>query len=230
MLVTLKLKKLFKPNTKNEYSIFNIIDNLKFQYYFLSFQNTFFIINNMSHNNFFMKNNGFSKTIVVNNEKTNVQNIDWNTHFDGDLANINLNVQDNDKIKHYDIQLTNDEIKHIFNQPSHNDSIHNRLLNDFNTIHHQPKIKHKHKHIKKVRFDLPSTCNKHKYTIKKKKLKKLLKTLRKHRLPHNSRTRKTHYSTSKSKSKSNSKCKHNRSTRKRKPLSHSIIPKSSIRI
>lgn len=180
----------------------------------------------MSHNNFFMKNNGFSKTIVVNNEKTNVQNIDWNTHFDGDIANINLNVQDNDKIKHYDIQLTNDEIKHIFNQPSHHDSIHNRLLNDFNTIHLQPKIKdkhkHKHKHIKKVRFDLPSTCNKHKYTIKKKKLKKLLKTLRKHRLPHNSRTRKTH-----STSKSNSK--HNRSTRRRKPLSHSIKPKSSIR-
>jgi len=81
--------------------------------------------------NTFIKNKGTTKTIIHNNNKNYVNEIDWDADYDGEIAKISLNVNDNGKIKHFDTKMNNDELAEILNIPSVNTPIDKRLYDDF---------------------------------------------------------------------------------------------------
>lgn len=80
----------------------------------------------------YIKNRGISKTIIHNNNHNESSQVKWDADYDGDSANISLDMMDNGLTKHYDIKLTNDDLASILNVPSIETSLDKRLLNDFN--------------------------------------------------------------------------------------------------
>ena len=80
-----------------------------------------------------IKSKGFNQTIISDNNNNNKKRskIDWNAHYDGDQGNISLNIAENNKKKHFDIQFNNDDLVQLFNIPSVDMSLEKRLRNDF---------------------------------------------------------------------------------------------------
>lgn len=80
----------------------------------------------------YIKNRGISKTIIHNNNHNESSEVNWDADYDGESANISLDMNTNGNNKHYDIKLTNDDLASILNVPSIETSLDKRLLNDFN--------------------------------------------------------------------------------------------------
>jgi hypothetical protein len=80
----------------------------------------------------YIKNRGVSKTIIHNNNHNESSEVNWDADYDGDSANISLDMKDNGLSKHYDIKLTNEDLASILNVPSVDTPLNKRLLNDFN--------------------------------------------------------------------------------------------------
>jgi hypothetical protein len=80
----------------------------------------------------YIKNRGISKTIIHNNNHNESSEVNWDADYDGDSANISLDMKDNGLSKHYDIKLTNEDLASILNVPSVDTPLNKRLLNDFN--------------------------------------------------------------------------------------------------
>ena len=78
--------------------------------------------------NTLIKNKGMTKTIVNNN----VNSLNWDLDYDGNIANISLDSDLNGKNKHYDISLDNNDLAYILNINSVNKPLDQRLLYDFN--------------------------------------------------------------------------------------------------
>ena len=79
----------------------------------------------------YLKNKGNTKTIVHNN---GVNKIKWAADYNGKIANISIDVDDNGTNEHYTTQLTNEDLDNILNIPSVNNPIDQRLLNDFTPL------------------------------------------------------------------------------------------------
>ena len=82
----------------------------------------------------YFKNKGITKTIVHNNGVNTVNKIKWEADYNGDVANISIDVDDNGSNEHYTTQLTNEDLDNILNIPSINKPIDQRLLNDFTPL------------------------------------------------------------------------------------------------
>lgn len=83
--------------------------------------------------NTFIKNEGFSKTIIHNNNnnKNYFNEINWKGNYDGDKAKISLNINDNGMKEHYAFKMNNSELSELLNIPSIDEPIDKRLYNDF---------------------------------------------------------------------------------------------------
>ena len=57
----------------------------------------------------YIQNYGFTKTLIKENNHYN-KIVKWNGEYDGKFANINIAINNNNKQKIINIQLTNDEI------------------------------------------------------------------------------------------------------------------------
>uniref|UniRef100_A0A6C0DIU4 Uncharacterized protein n=1 Tax=viral metagenome TaxID=1070528 RepID=A0A6C0DIU4_9ZZZZ len=86
------------------------------------------------------------------------KNIQWDANYDGEIANISLNIDENSKKSHF-------EVSELLNIPSVKTSLDKRLYNDFLkpfsyrprpkqpfndniiALHREPKHKHKHKNV-----------------------------------------------------------------------------------
>jgi hypothetical protein len=79
----------------------------------------------------YLKNKGYTKTVVHNN---GVNKIKWAADYNGKIANISIDVDDNGTNEHYTTQLTNEDLDNILNIPSVNNPIDQRLLNDFTPL------------------------------------------------------------------------------------------------
>ena len=75
----------------------------------------------------YVRNRGTTKTIIHNNRHNDVSEINWDADYDGDFANISLDLNQNGKTNHYDVKLDNEDLANILNIPSVNLPIHNRL-------------------------------------------------------------------------------------------------------
>ena len=81
--------------------------------------------------NTFIKNQGITKTLIHNNNKNYISEINWDADYDGEIAKISLNINDNGNNEHYKVKMDNDEISELLNIPSINMPIDKRLSNDF---------------------------------------------------------------------------------------------------
>jgi hypothetical protein len=91
------------------------------------------MINNMT--NTLVLNSGSTQSVLIKNGKAKTNGVQWNANYDGDIANVDLKLNDNGRENHYKVEMTNDELENIANmlvEPRPvNKPIHNRLLEDF---------------------------------------------------------------------------------------------------
>ena len=82
-------------------------------------------------NKVFIKNIGSTETIYKENNKSPKRtSVKWDGNYDGNIAKINVSINDNGKKKKSKINLTNDELMSIFSQPVDTTPIDERLFND----------------------------------------------------------------------------------------------------
>jgi hypothetical protein len=79
----------------------------------------------------FIKNIGETTTLIHNNNHNDISKINWDAEYDGDIANISLDLNTNGRNEHVDIQLDNDDLADILNIPTVNTPIDRRLKSDF---------------------------------------------------------------------------------------------------
>jgi len=84
------------------------------------------------NSNIYVKNTGMtSETVFLNNNKISKHDVGWDAGYDGNEANISVDVQENGARKHFDVNLTNDDLANILNIQSIKQPIHQRLKHDF---------------------------------------------------------------------------------------------------
>ena len=90
----------------------------------------------------YIKNRGSTKTIIHDNNKNKVNVIKWDADYDGNEANISLDLNNNKKSEHYNIKLDNNDLANILNINSVKTPIHKRLKNDFKKVkfHRDPSV------------------------------------------------------------------------------------------
>jgi hypothetical protein len=74
---------------------------------------------------------GEIQTVIQANGKNNIQKMHWDADYDGDKANISLDIEKNHKAKHYDVQLNNEDLAEMLNMRSINTPLIKRLERDF---------------------------------------------------------------------------------------------------
>lgn len=81
----------------------------------------------------YLKNIGASQSFVHNGNKNEFSKLNWDVKYDGEQADIAVDVNKNGIHKEYDIHLDNKDLANIFNIPSVDMPIHKRLQQDFMT-------------------------------------------------------------------------------------------------
>jgi hypothetical protein len=79
----------------------------------------------------FIKNKGITKTIIHNNNKNYYNEVNWDADYDGEQANISLDIDENGKKEHVEMKMNNDELAELLNIPSENSMLDKRLYRDF---------------------------------------------------------------------------------------------------
>jgi hypothetical protein len=79
----------------------------------------------------FIKNKGNTKTIIHNKNKNYYSEIKWDADYDGENANLSLDIDDNGTKGHIEMKMDNDELAELLNIPSENKSLDKRLYHDF---------------------------------------------------------------------------------------------------
>jgi len=90
-------------------------------------------------NKTYIKNKGtttFISSIPGNecNGNDNYNKVDWNIDYDGNRANIEMDINSNGRMKHVNYELTNDDLEDMLNVPAFKMPIEDRLLSDFPLI------------------------------------------------------------------------------------------------
>ena len=80
-----------------------------------------------------IKNRGLTQTLVRNNNKNQINQINWDADYDGNTANISITSNADGNTKHFDVQLDNQDLASILNVPSISIPIDKRLKMDFVT-------------------------------------------------------------------------------------------------
>ena len=79
----------------------------------------------------YIKNRGMTKTIVHNNNRNTINETNWDADYDGDVANVSLDLTKNGRNKHLDFKFTNDDLANLLTIPSVKQPIHKRIKMDF---------------------------------------------------------------------------------------------------
>lgn len=86
----------------------------------------------------YIKHKGVTKTIVHENNKNSVNEMEWNADYDGQIAKLSLDVNNNGDREHYSFKLDNEDLASILNIPSINETLDMRLKRDFKEIDAYP--------------------------------------------------------------------------------------------
>lgn len=79
----------------------------------------------------YIKNKGVTQTVFSNNNHKTRNEIKWNARYDGDHANIKVDLNDNGIKNKYRMQLNNQDLANLLNIPSVNKPLETRLHQDF---------------------------------------------------------------------------------------------------
>ena len=131
----------------------------------------------MDPNTTYIQNYGFTKTYINENNKKSKNELKWMGNYDGDKANIILDVNDNGDKKYVNIQLDNNDIMNLLGIQPIQIPLKTRLENDFlgspitlegalikDKLHRHSSKKHRHS-SKKHRH---SSSKKHRHSSSKK--------------------------------------------------------------
>ena len=105
----------------------------------------------------YVRNYGFTKTLIQDNNHNILDNkiVKWNGDYDGNIANINIGINNNNKEKFVNIQLTNDELMDIFKIQPVDIPLEQRLIKQFlekdltKSRKHKKKKRHKKRKTRK---------------------------------------------------------------------------------
>jgi hypothetical protein len=79
----------------------------------------------------YIQNKGITKTFIHNNGKNSINEMDWNANYDGNIANIQMEINNNGKTNNFDFQFDNNDLEEMLSIPSVNETLDKRLKNDF---------------------------------------------------------------------------------------------------
>ena len=93
-----------------------------------------------------IKNRGFNETILRNNGKKNYSRLNWRSKYNGNDGQFSVDISKNGKNKHIDIHFDNHDLAQLFNIPSVNMPLEQRLKKDFLLNNKTRKNYHTHRH------------------------------------------------------------------------------------
>jgi hypothetical protein len=79
----------------------------------------------------YIQNKGVTQTVFSNNNHKTRNEIKWNAAYDGDQANIKVELNDNGKKNRYRMQLNNQDLANLLSIPAVNRPLESRLQQDF---------------------------------------------------------------------------------------------------
>jgi hypothetical protein len=79
----------------------------------------------------YVKNDGILQVYTKKNNKKNMNELRWNGEYDGNIASLNLDINDNGKRKNIHMNLDNDDLLDILNRDVINQPLDQRLTQDF---------------------------------------------------------------------------------------------------
>jgi len=79
----------------------------------------------------YMKSQGMSQTIIQKPGVNNVNQINWDADYDGQMANLTLDVNTNGKKDNFTLQLSKGDLENLLNIPSVEKPLEDRLEDDF---------------------------------------------------------------------------------------------------
>ena len=87
--------------------------------------------------NTYIKNQGITQTIIHNNNRNHFNQVNWDADYDGNIANISVNLNTDGKRDRFNISLDNEDLANILTIPSVNTPIDKRLKMDFQEPNYQ---------------------------------------------------------------------------------------------
>ena len=84
----------------------------------------------------YIQNYGFTKTLIQDNQHNLQNEIQWQGDYDGKIANIDVDINNNGNREFVSMQLNNNELRQIFGIQPIEVPIEKRLINDF--LSHKP--------------------------------------------------------------------------------------------
>jgi hypothetical protein len=106
----------------------------------------------------YIQNYGFTKTYINDNNYSLDNEINWNGNYDGKIANIDININDNGNREFVSMKLNNSDLKQLFGIQPVEIPIEKRLLNDLKStkpitlegaLIKRKSRKHRKKHYKR---------------------------------------------------------------------------------
>jgi hypothetical protein len=91
----------------------------------------------------FAISSGSAQSVTINNGKAKTNGVKWDANYNGDVANVDLNLNENGREQHYKVEMTNEELEKIANMfatRSDDEIIDKRLLEDFNENNMGPQM------------------------------------------------------------------------------------------
>lgn len=79
----------------------------------------------------YIQNKGVAKTFIRDNNHNSVSKVNWDADYDGNVANISVDLLNDGKKQHFDVNLDNEDLAKLLMVPSVNQPLHKRLENDF---------------------------------------------------------------------------------------------------
>ena len=79
----------------------------------------------------YIKTMGSAKAYIQRGMQRDAKEINWDVDYNGDNADIDLDIGSNGEKTHYKAVLSNEDLANLLNIPSVNEPLENRLQNDF---------------------------------------------------------------------------------------------------
>ena len=79
----------------------------------------------------YIKTMGSAKAYIQHGTQRHANEVNWDVDYNGDNADIDLDIGHNGETTHYKAVLSNEDLANLLNIPSVNEPLENRLQNDF---------------------------------------------------------------------------------------------------
>ena len=79
----------------------------------------------------YIQSYGFTKTLIQDNHRNLLNEIKWKGDYNGKVANIDIDINDNGNKEFFSTQLKNNELIHLFGIQPVKVTLEKRLMNDF---------------------------------------------------------------------------------------------------